>query len=39
MKNIYITINGNIDVRVLPIEKFTDSQKIKEESNKYISSN
>ena len=34
-----ITIDDNNAIRVLPIEKFTASQKLKGESNKFVSSN
>ena len=39
MKDIDITIDDNNAIRVLPIEKFTASQKLKGESNKFVSSN
>ena len=39
MKDIDITIDDNNSIRVLPIEKFTASQKLKGESNKFVSSN
>ena len=39
MKAIDITIDDNNAIRVLPIEKFTASQKLKGESNKFVSSN
>ena len=37
MKDIDITIDDNNAIRVLPIEKFTASQKLKGESNKFVS--
>ena len=39
MKDIDITIDDNNAIRVLPIEKFTASQRLKGESNKFVSSN
>ena len=38
MKDIDITIDDNNSLRVLPIEKFTASQRLKGESNKFVSS-
>ena len=38
MKDIDITIDDNNAIRVLPIEKFTASQRLKGESNKFVSS-
>ena len=38
-KSSNITIDDNNAIRVLPIEKFTASQKLKGESNKFVSSN
>ena len=38
MKDIDITIDDNNSIRVLPIEKFSASQKLKGESNKFVSS-
>ena len=38
MKDLDITIDDNNNIRVLPIEKYTASQKLKGESNKFVSS-
>ena len=37
MKDLDITIDDNNNIRVLPIEKYTASQKLKGESNKFVS--
>ena len=38
MKDIDITIDDNNNIRVLPVEKYTASQKLKGESTKFVSS-
>ncbi len=38
MKDLDITIDDNNSIRVLPIEKYTASQKLKVESTKWDSS-
>ena len=38
MKDLDITIDDNNSIRVLPAEKYTASQKLKGESNKFVSS-
>ena len=37
MKDLDITIDDNNNIRVLPLEKYTASQKLKGESNKFVS--
>jgi hypothetical protein len=38
MKDIDITIDDNNSIRVLPVEKYTASQKLKGESTQFVSS-
>lgn len=38
MKDLDITIDDNNSIRILPIEKYTASQKLKGESTKFVSS-
>ena len=38
MKDIDITIDDNSSIRILPVEKYTASQKLKGEATKFVSS-
>ena len=38
MKDLDITIDDNNSIRILPVEKYTASQKLKGEATKFVSS-
>ena len=38
MKDLDITIDDNNSIRILPVEKYTASQKLKAEATKFVSS-